>query len=59
MQVKKASSPTGLQAQAQGSSQQDISFLQQFFQSGIRQNLTESTSVYSDKVKGMGYISVL
>ena len=59
MQVIKASSATDLQAQTQGSSQQGISFLQQFLQSGIRQNLTEVTSIYSDKVKGMGYISVL
>lgn len=59
MQVIKASSATGLQGQMQGSNQQGISFLQQFLQSGIRQNLTEVTSKYCDEVKGMGYICPL
>lgn len=59
MQVIKASSATGLWAQTQGSSQQDISFLQQFLQSGIKQNLAEVTPVYSEEGKRIGYISVL
>jgi len=59
MQVIEASSGTGLQAQTKGRTQQGIRLLQQFFQPGIRQHLTEVASIYSDEVKGMGYVSVL